>query len=215
MTIRSSECHLAEAVETRANGGKHRERRGARRAERRFGLSVTSRDGKRRKTGQVEGYHLAPRPRPLGPPPATAPRLSLGVGASGKGPRELGPVGPEPAARARQADADASASRGGQRRRGIRRPGGQGPAAARRRARAPRGAAAPRGARAPRRGSAGTARPRAARRRPRPPSRAQELSSLPCVSPGPPPRRSIIPSGVVSMRLNEEVRSLTAGADAR
>jgi TIR domain len=57
--------------------------------------------------------HLGPlpRPRPLGPPLATAPRLSLGVGASGKGPRALGPVGPEPAARARQADADASARR--------------------------------------------------------------------------------------------------------
>jgi hypothetical protein len=43
-----------------------------------------------------------PRPRPLGPPLATAPRLSLGVGASGKGPRELDPVGPEPASRARR-----------------------------------------------------------------------------------------------------------------
>jgi hypothetical protein len=83
---------------------------------------------RRRRCHLSRATHLVPlpRPRPLGPPLATAPRLSLGVEASGKGPRELGPVGPEPAARARQADADASASRDGQRRRGIRRPGGQG-----------------------------------------------------------------------------------------
>jgi hypothetical protein len=67
-------------------------------------------------------------------------------------------VGPGPASRARRADGHANARGGGLRRREIRRPGGQGPAAARRRARAPPRAGARRGARSRRRGSAGSRR---------------------------------------------------------
>ena len=109
----------------------------------------------------VDASHLSrppisppsPAPGPSGPPlhraATVARRRSIRQRPSG-----ARPVSPEPASRAWQADGDASAGRGGQRRQAIRRPGGQGPAAARRRARAPRGAGARRGARSPRPGSA-------------------------------------------------------------